>query len=408
MTISLEAARALDAADPLAFVRGRFAIPEGLTYLDGNSLGAMPKGAADRVERTVKAEWGADLITSWNKHGWIDLPRRLAAKLAPIVAADADELLVCDSTSVNLFKLVAAVMASSERRVILTEEGNFPTDLYVAQGIAALLPDVELRAVPRGDLEQAMSRDVALLMLTHVDYRSGWRHHMAALNAAAWDCGALSLWDLSHSAGAVKIDLAASGADLAVGCGYKFLNGGPGAPAWMFVRRDLQEKLANPIAGWMGHAAPFAFDGDYAPAPGIARFLSGTPPVIALAALEAGLDTFEGVAMAAVERKAEALGEFLIAAVEVLCPALHLASPRNAVERGAHVVFEHSQAYAIVQALIERGVVGDYREPGLMRFGFAPLTTRFEDLWNAAVALAGVVDSGAYAEPRFAARAAVT
>lgn len=406
--MSLETARALDRADPLAFARERFAIPDGLTYLDGNSLGAMPKAAPERVARTVEAEWGQDLITSWNKHGWIDVPRRLAAKLAPIVGADADELLVCDSTSVNLFKLVAAAMAASERRVILTEEGNFPSDVYVAQGIAALLPEVELRRVPRGEIEQAIGSDVALLMLTHVDYRSGWRHHMAALNAAAWDCGALSLWDLSHSAGALKIDLAASGADLAVGCGYKFLNGGPGAPAWCFVRRDLQERLANPIAGWMGHAAPFAFDGEYAPAPGITRFLSGTPPVIALAALEAGLDTFEGVAMPAVELKAEALGDFLIAAVAVLCPALPLASPRNPVERGAHVVFEHTEAYAIVQALIERGVIGDYREPGLMRFGFAPLTTRFEDLWNAAVALAEVVDSGAYAEPRFAARSAVT
>ena len=383
-------------------------MPDGIIYLDGNSLGAMPNDAPERVARTVAREWGEDLITSWIKHGWIDWPQRLAARLAPIVGAGEDELLVCDSTSVNLFKLVAAVIAKSERRVILTEEGNFPTDLYVADGIAALFPDVELRRVPRAEIERALGTDVALLMLTHVDYRSGWRHHMAALNAAAWDCGALSLWDLSHSAGAMRIDLAASGADLAVGCGYKFLNGGPGAPAWLFVRRDLQDKLANPIAGWMGHARPFDFDGHYAPATGIKRFLSGTPPVIGLAALEAGLATFEGVSIEAVERKAAALGDFLIAAVAQVASEVRLASPPIGHERGAHVVFEHAHAYGIVQALIGRGVIGDYREPGLVRFGLAPLTTRYEDVWRAAATLADVLDSEAYLDERFAERAAVT
>jgi kynureninase len=407
--VSLDAARALDADDPLAAVRDRFAIPEGVIYLDGNSLGAMPKEAPDRVGRTVAWEWGEDLITSWNRHGWIDWPERLAARLAPIVGAGEDELLVCDSTSVNLFKLVvAALMANPARHVILTEQGNFPTDLYVAQGITRLFPHVALRAVPRDQLEHALGPDVALLMLTHIDYRSGWRHHMAALNAAAWDCGALSLWDLSHSAGAMRIDLAASGADLAVGCGYKFLNGGPGAPAWLFVRRDLQARLDNPIAGWMGHEAPFAFDGTYSPASGIKRFLSGTPPVIGLAALEAGLATFDGVDIDEVETKAADLTQFLIAAVAERCPGLALASPPIAHERGAHVVFDHRHAYAIVQALIARGVVGDYREPGLVRFGLAPLTTRFEDVWRAVDALADVIDSEAYMDERFAERAAVT
>lgn len=390
-------------------MRGRFAIPEGMTYLDGNSLGAMPAAAPARIARTVEREWGEDLITSWNRHGWIDLPARLAAMLAPIVGAGEDELLVCDSTSVNLFKLVVAALgANPGRRVIVTEQGNFPTDLYIAQGIARMFPDVEVRAVPRERLEHALGPEVALLMLTHVDYRSGWRHHLAALSAAAWDCGALSLWDLSHSAGAVRIDLAGSGADLAVGCGYKFLSGGPGAPAWLFVRRDLQERLANPIAGWMGHAAPFAFDTGYAPATGIKRFLSGTPPVIGMAALEAGLATFDAIDPDAVEAKAGELGDFMIAAMATAAPELTLASPTTAHERGAHLVFAHEAAYGIVQALIARGVVGDYREPGLVRFGMAPLTTRFVDLWTAAQAVAAVLAERAYADPRFAERAAVT
>jgi kynureninase len=406
--VSLEAAQALDAADPLAFAREQFSLPEGLVYLDGNSLGAMPKAAAERVARTVEAEWGEDLITSWNKHGWIDLPRRLAGKLAPIVDADPDDLIIGDSTSVNLFKLLVAALGMTERRVILTEEGNFPTDLYVAASVERLLPGVEVRRVPRERIAEALGEDVAVLMLTHVDYRSGWRHHMPALSSAAWDCGAISLWDVSHSAGAMRMSLARSGADMAVGCGYKYLNGGPGAPAWCYVRREWQDRLRSPIEGWMGHAEPFAFDPDYRPAAGMTRLLAGTPPVVALAALEAGLDTFEGVSLDALEDKADALSDFMVTAVAQLCPDLRLASPPRAVDRGSHLVFEHPDAYAIVQALIARGVIGDYREPGLIRFGLAPLTTRFEDVWRAAEALAEVIGSRAYAEPRFAERSAVT
>jgi kynureninase len=407
--VSLDQARALDAADPLAQCRARFRIPEGMIYLDGNSLGALPAAAPARIAEVVEAEWGGDLIASWNTHDWIGAPRRIAAKLAPIVGAAADELLLCDSISVNLFKLlVAALSARPGRRVILSEEGNFPTDLYVAQGIARLLPGVELRTVAADTIGQALDEDVAVLMLTHVDYRSGRRHDMAALTEAAHRRGALALWDLAHSAGAIALDLHAANTDMAVGCGYKYLNGGPGAPAFLFVRRNLQDQLDNPLSGWMGHAAPFDFDPFYAPAPGIARFQSGTPSIIALAALETGLDTFDGVTMDELEAKTESLGETFRRAIAERCRDLQLASPTDPATRGSHIVFAHPNAFAIVQALIERGVVGDYREPNLLRFGFAPLYNSHEDMWRAVEAIAAVLDSGEWDAPRFHARGRVT
>jgi kynureninase len=407
--LSLDGARALDAADPLAQCRGRFRIPEGIIYLDGNSLGALPAAAPARIAEVVEAEWGGDLIASWNRHDWIGAPRRIAAKLAPIVGAAADELLLCDSTSINLFKLlVAALAARPGRRLILSEEGNFPTDLYVAQGVERLLPGVELRTVAAGAIAGALDDDVAVLMLTHVDYRSGRRHDMAALTAAAHRAGALALWDLAHSAGAIALDLNGANADMAVGCGYKYLNGGPGAPAFLYVRRDLQEQLDNPLSGWMGHAAPFDFDPRYAPADGIARFQSGTPSIIALAALDAGLDTFDGVPMGALEAKAASLGEFFRRAVAERCPELEPASPADPAARGSHLVFAHPEAFAIVQALIERGVVGDYREPNLLRFGFAPLYNSHEEMWRAVEAIAAVLASGEWRAPRFHQRGRVT
>ena len=327
--MTLDEARALDAADPLAAMRERFALPPGLIYLDGNSLGALPRTTGAAIAEVVERQWGSDLITSWNRHEWIDTPATLGAKLAPLIGAAADEVIVCDSTSVNLFKLLAAALAAQPgRRVILSERANFPTDLYIAEGVARLLPGVELRTVERAKIAAALDGDVAVLMLTHVDYRSGERHDMTALSAATRAVGALSLWDLSHSAGAIEISLNASGADLAVGCGYKYLNGGPGAPAFLYVADALQDRLNSPLTGWMGHDAPFAFDGDYRPAPGIARFLAGTPPIIAMAALAAGLATFDGVKMRAVEAKAASMTDFFIACVEARCPSLTLASPR--------------------------------------------------------------------------------
>ncbi len=404
----LDEARALDAADPLAGMRERFALAEGLIYLDGNSLGALPRATGPAVAEMIERQWGGDLITSWNRHGWIDSPATLGAKLAPLIGAAAGEVLVCDSTSINLFKLLAAALgAQPGRHVILSETDNFPTDLYIADGVARLLPGAELRLVRRGEIEASLDDEVAVLMLTHVDYRSGERHAMAALSAAARNAGALSLWDLSHSAGALDIALNASGADLAVGCGYKYLNGGPGAPAFLYVASALQDRLTSPLTGWMGHAAPFAFDGDYRPAPGIARFLAGTPPIIAMTSLAAGLATFDGVTMRQIEAKAGSLTDFFIACVEARCSSLALASPREAMQRGSHVSFRHPQAHAVMQALIERGVIGDVRMPDLIRFGFAPLYNSHEDAFRAASVLGDILDGKLWDDPRYATRSKV-
>jgi len=407
--MTLAEAQKLDAADPLAFARERFRLPNGITYLDGNSLGALPVATAGALSRTAEREWGDDLITSWNKHGWIDAPGRIAAKLAPIVGAKPNELLVADSTSVCLFKLLAAALAARPgRTTIVTERRNFPTDLYVAQGLADLLPGTELRTVDRADLGTAIGDDTAILYLTHTDYCSGERHDMRALNEVAHAKGALTLWDLSHSAGAFAVDLNSSGCDLAVGCGYKYLNGGPGAPAFLFVAEQLQDELRSPITGWMGHAEPFAFASDYRPAPGIARFLTGTPSILALAALEAGVGTFDGIAMADIEAKSAALTQLFIDEIEARSRQVTLASPRDPARRGSQVSFTHPDGYAVMQALIARGVIGDFRAPDLIRFGFAPLYNRFEDAWLAADALAGILTTREWDAPRFHARQKVT
>ena len=404
-----EEARALDAADPIAFARERFSLPPGRIYLDGNSLGALPASTSERLRDTVERQWGDDLIASWNAHLWIDAPTRVAAKLAPIVGADSSELLIADSTSVSLFKLLgAAAAARPGRRTILTDARNFPTDLYVAQGLADML-DLELRAVAVQELEAELDETVAAVTLTHVDYRSGAKHDMRAINAAAHSAGALTVWDVSHSAGAVELDLAAAGCDLAVGCGYKYLNGGPGAPAFIFVAAHLQDQLQPPLRGWMGHADPFAFDGAYRPVSGIGRFLTGTPSILALAALEAGLDTFAEVPMRAIEAKSRALSQMFIEAVEAGCgDEIRLASPRDPAERGSHVSFAHPEAYAMIQALIARDVTGDFRAPDLMRFGFAPLYNGFEDIAQAAEAVADIIANRGWDQPRFRQRLRVT
>jgi kynureninase len=407
--VTLDDARARDAADRLAFTRERFRLPEGIIYLDGNSLGALPAATPEALAQVAQAEWGEGLITSWNRHGWIDAPMRVAAKLAPIVGAGRHELLVADSTSVCLFKLLAAAAAARPgRATILTEQRNFPTDLYVAQGLVEHMPGLQLKTVERSHLAEAIAKDTAVLYLTHTDYCSGERHDMRALNEAAHAQGALTLWDLSHSAGAFALDLAGSGCDLAVGCGYKYLNGGPGAPAFLFVAEHLQDQLRSPISGWMGHAEPFAFASEYRAAAGVARFLTGTPSILALAALEAGIATFDGVAMADVETKSAALTELFIGEVERCCPELTLASPRDPARRGSQVSFAHPEGYAIMQALISRGVVGDFRAPDLIRFGFAPLYNSFADAWLAADTLADILGTRAWDEPRFHARQKVT
>ena len=406
--MDIEQARKLDAADPLAFARERFDLPDGVIYLDGNSLGAMPRGAPEKLLATQE-EWRDDLIASWNMHDWIDWPVRIAAKLAPIVGARPSELLIADSTSVCLFKLLAAAArARPGRRTILSQQRNFPTDLYVAQGVAEMLGLI-LKSVPADEVLGAIDRDTAVISLTHVDYRSALIHDMRAINDAARAAGALVVWDLSHSAGAIELDLNGTGCDLAVGCGYKYLNGGPGAPAFLYVAERLQEELRNPLQGWMGHAAPFAFVDDYQPARGILKFLTGTPSILSLAALEAGLDTFEGIAMRDLQSKSGKLSQLFIDEVEARCgDEVRLASPRDPAQRGSHVVFAHPEGYAVMQALIARGVIGDFRAPDLMRFGFAPLYNRFADMVRAAEILAEILASREWDQPRFKAKAKVT
>jgi kynureninase len=406
--MTLHHAQQLDASDPLAFARGRFTLPDGIIYLDGNSLGALPRAAPERLAETAERQWGEDLIASWNTHDWIDWPARIAAKLAPIVGARPSELLIADSTSVCLFKLLAAaVRARPGRKTILTQQGNFPTDLYVAQGLAEML-GLTLKAVPADEVG-AIDRDTAVVTLTHVDYRTGGFHDMQAMNAAAHAGGALTVWDLSHSAGAMQVDLSGTASDLAVGCGYKYLNGGPGAPAFLYVAERLHEELRSPLQGWMGHADPFAFDDAYAPAPGILKFLTGTPSILALAALDAGLDTFAGIAMADVETKSRALSQLFVEEVEARCgDEVRLTSPRDPAQRGSHVTFAHPNGYAVMQALIARGVIGDFRAPDMMRFGFAPLYNGFAEMVRAAEILAEILKSREWDQPRFKERARVT
>ncbi|MBA2933171.1 kynureninase [Sphingomonas sp. CGMCC 1.13654] len=407
---TLEEARALDAADPLRGLRDAFDLPDGEIYLDGNSLGALPRATIARMTETIRGEWGRDLIRSWNKAGWIEAPARVGGKIAQLIGAKPHEVLVADSTSVNLYKLLAAaVKARPGRRVILSEPGNFPTDLYVAQGVAEAL-DVELRLAPREAIVDALDEDVAVLLLTHVHYRSAVTFDMAAVTRAAQEKGALVLWDLSHSAGAVAVDLNAANADLAAGCGYKYLNGGPGAPAFLFVAERHQAMLRSPLSGWMGHAAPFDFDDDYAPGEGIARFLCGTPPILGIAALEEGVDMLLGTDREALYAKGQALCSAFIDLVEHRCAGLGvtLATPRDPSLRGSHVSFRHDHGWPIMQALIARGVIGDFRAPDILRFGFTPLYVGFEDLWRAVDILRDILATEAWDEPAFRARAAVT
>lgn len=404
-------AEELDAADELAPLRGDFALPPGIVYLDGNSLGALPRAAVSRLSDVVGNEWGRGLVRSWNLHGWIDLPARVAALVAPLVGASADEVAVADSTSVNLFKLLAgALRLRPGRRAILAEAESFPTDLYVAQGLASLVPGASLRLVPRAELARALDASVAVLMLSHVDFKTGALHDLGAWTASAHAQGALALVDLSHSAGALPVDLDGCGADLAVGCGYKYLNGGPGAPAFAFVARRHHAAFASPLSGWMGHAEPFAFETGYRPAPGVARLLCGTPPILSLAALECGVNTVTQAGVARLRRKSMALTSLFIRLVEQECAGhgLVLASPRSPDERGSQVALRHPEGYAVVQALAARGVVGDFRTPDVLRFGFAPAYVRFADAWDAVAALRAVLERREWERPEHRARARVT
>jgi kynureninase len=412
MTVTRADALALDRADALAPFRDRFALPDGIVYLDGNSLGALPKATPARLAELVAAEWGRDLIRSWNTHGWIDLPFRVGDKIARLIGARPGEVVVADSTSINVFKLIAATLQlRPERRVILSESENFPTDLYIAQGLIALLGGKhELRLVAPDAVADAIGAEIAVVLLTHVNYRSGRMHDMAEVTRRAHEAGALMLWDLAHSAGAMPVDLNGSDADFAVGCGYKYLNGGPGAPAFLYVAHRLQGEFRSPLTGWLGHAAPFAFDPHYRPASGIAAAVVGTPPILSLAALEIGIDLALEADLAAVREKSLALAQLFIDCVAERCAALGLAlaSPSRGTERGSQICYAHPEGYAIMQALIARGIIGDFRAPDILRFGFTPLYTRFVDVWDAVEGLRDVLTTRQWDRPEFKRRAAVT
>jgi kynureninase len=399
---------ALDRSDVLAQARDRFVLPPGIVYLDGNSLGALPVSVPERVRDVVERQWGTDLIRSWNTNGWWDLPRRVGDRIAPLVGAAPSEVIVCDSISVNLFKLLtAALRLRPDRRVILTEAGDFPTDGYVAASVASL-HGAEVRAVGHDDLSDAIDGSVAVVAASHVSYRTGAMHDLAAVTARARGAGALVLWDLAHSAGVVPVDLGAAGADLAVGCGYKYLNGGPGAPAFLFVAGSLHEAFDQPLTGWHGHARPFAMEPAYEPAPGVSRAATGTPPVLSMAALDAALDAFDGIPLEAVRAKSVALTDLFARLVDERVPGCAVVSPRDARRRGSQVCLSHPEAYAIVQALIARGVIGDFREPSILRFGFAPLYVRFVDVWDAVDHLVAVLEGDEWRRPEHRTRAAVT
>jgi kynureninase len=407
----LTAVRAMDGADPIAHLRAQFLLPTGVIYLDGNSLGALPAVTPGRVRDVVETQWGQSLIGGWNKHDWVGAARRVGALIAPLIGAEPDEVVVADSTSVNIYKLlVAALKARPGRRKILSEPGNFPTDLYMADGAAWTVGDAEVVTVPADGIVEAIDEDVAVVLLTHVHYKTGHRHDMRAITSAAHDKGALVVWDLSHSAGAVPVELGGCGADLAVGCGYKYLNGGPGAPAFLYVARRHQQTMRSPLSGWFGHTAPFLFEDGYLPAADIARFQCGTPPILGIAALEAGVEMFGAVDRDQLWSKSRALCSLLISLMDERCADMgfELVTTRDAALRGSHVSYAHPDAYPICQALIAEGVVGDFRAPDVLRLGLTPLYTSFEDVWRAVETIERVMSSGLWDLPEHHVRAAVT
>ncbi|THJ31681.1 kynureninase [Lampropedia aestuarii] len=433
--IGLDDCRRMDAADVLAPLRQRFALPAGDIYLDGNSLGAQPVAAAQRAQEVVTQEWGKDLIRSWNSAGWVDMPLRLGNLIAPLIGAGENEVAVVDGTSLNLYKVLHTALRISaqdrpQARRIISERSNFPTDLYIAQSLCQQF-GYELVLIEPEELPTCLQDDVAVLLLTHVNYRTGAMHDMQALTAAAHAKGILTIWDLCHSAGAVPVDLHGSDADFAIGCSYKYLNGGPGAPAFVWVHPRHVNRHAQPLSGWHGHDAPFAFVPGYEPAPNIARYQCGTQPVVSMALLECGLQVFAEAqalgGMAALRRKSLALTDLFIQLIEQECAGhgLGVATPREHAQRGSQVSLTReygagidgdSGAYAIVQALIARGVIGDFRAGGgpgsrhldILRFGFTPLYVGFEDVWHAVAHVRAVLQSQEWRKPEFNQRKSVT
>lgn len=401
-------AAAFDTADPLASVRDRFRLPSGVVYLDGNSLGALPEAVPQRIQDVVEQQWGSDLIRSWNSHGWVDLPFRVGERIGRLIGAEPGSVVAADSTSINVFKTVAAARRlRPDRPVILTDSSNFPTDVYV-MGSVAELTAAEVLIVDSDDVIDAIDDQVAVVALTEVDYRTGRRHNMQAVTAAAHQVGALTVWDLAHSAGAFPVDLAGAEADFAVGCGYKYLNGGPGAPAFIYVAPRHQSEFFNPVTGWFGHAAPFEFSLVFTPADGIGRARIGTPHILSLAALDAALDVFDGLDVEAVRAKSLALTALFMDLVDERLEGFEIVTPRNPDRRGSQVSLRHEHAYPIVQALIDRDIIGDFRMPDIARFGFAALYVRFVDVWDAVDTLAAVMETDAWKHPRYQVRRTVT
>ena len=393
-----------------AKTRSLFHIPEGVIYLDGNSLGPLPLAAPERIARTLRQEWGEQLIRAWNQSDWMGLPTTLGDRLGRLIGAAPGTVVLGDTLSVKVFQALATALPFAPgRKVILSDTGNFPSDLYMAQGLIGMLGErYQLRLVEPEEVEAAITDEIAVLMLTQVDYRTGRVHDMAALTARAHEVGAVTLWDLAHSAGALQVDLTGCRADFAVGCTYKFLNAGPGAPAFIYVAPHLIRDARPVLAGWLGHSAPFEFVPSYEPAPGIERMRAGTPPVIALACLEAALDVWDQVDLNDVRRASLDLADLLIAGVEARCPELRMVGPRERMQRGSQVSFAHPHGYAVMQALIERGVIGDFRAPDLIRFGITPLYIGEAEIWGAILILAEILEKRTWDQPRFHQKARVT
>jgi len=403
----------LDKADPVKHKKSEFILPNNTIYMDGNSLGPLTKSSKSRIAEVVSQQWGADLIHSWNAYQWIDLPLSVGDKIASIIGAQKGQVIACDSTSVNLFKVLACALAlNPTRKTILSQKENFPTDLYMAQGLSRLLGSerCELVSVSQDQLMDKLDESVAVLMLTQVDFRSGRLHDMQELTKRAHDCGALVVWDLAHSAGALEVCLDNCDVDFAVGCGYKYLNGGPGAPAFIYAAFRHHDSIVQPLSGWMGHRSPFAFDHDYQASEGMLTFLTGTPNILSLAALDAALDVFFDVAFSDLRAKSLALSELFIKWIDEASPLqqFSLISPRGPQQRGSHLAYSHPNAFAISQALIDHGITVDFREPNIIRFGFTPLYLSYQDVWNAFITLIEIVDKEVYVDQKYSTRSKVT
>jgi kynureninase len=407
-----EACVARDLSDPLRAFRDRFALPDGVIYLDGNSLGPIPRAAPEILHRTITQEWGHDLIGSWNSAGWFEMPVRLGDRIGKLLGADAGQTVVCDSTSINLFKaLHAAIALRPDRDVVIAEANSFPTDLYIIEGAMNSAGRPMRRRLIGADgasLDALLDERVVAVVLSHVDYRSGAILDMEAVTRKIHDAGAVVIWDVCHSAGVIELEFDRHAVDFMVGCTYKYLNGGPGSPAFIAVAKAHQAEAKHPLSGWWGHAAPFAFERDFAPDPGIKRFLCGTPPIISLRGVDVALDALDGIELSAIRQKSFSLTDLFIARVNALLPQLEIVSPREAKLRGSQVSIAFDHGYAVVQAMIERGVIGDFRAPDIMRFGFAPLYIRHADVWDATGIIAECVRSEVWRDPRYQRKLAVT